>query len=130
MQIQNKYPGTPPLKCQVILEDGEQYSMSCMSSPLIDLPEDAVEVLVNWTGPDYSIDKVWTKSNGWLEVAEYQERKQFEAEKVAAEVEKQKRAEAKRVEAAKAAKAAKPAPKPAPKPVEPKKLELGDKLEL
>jgi hypothetical protein len=83
MQIRNPHPGTLPLQMLAITSEGKQYTMSCISNPLIDVADDVVELVTRWQGPTYDISKVWTAKAGcWLEMAEYNERKAFEAEKV------------------------------------------------
>lgn len=81
MQIRNIYPGTPPLQCLVITNEGEKTPMSCISTPLIDIADNVSEVIVRWQSHDYDMTKVWTAAHGWLEVADYEERKKFAEEK-------------------------------------------------
>lgn len=81
MQIRNIYIGTPPLQCLVITNEGNKTAMSSLSTPLIDIPDNASEVIVRWQSHDFDVTKVWTAAHGWLEVADYEERKKFAEEK-------------------------------------------------
>jgi len=81
MQVRNPYSGTTPLQCLCITTTGEKFNMSCISKPLVEVRDDVTEMIVKWEGPGYNHSKVWTLAKGWLEVAEYQERKRFEEEK-------------------------------------------------
>lgn len=90
MQIRNPFVGTDPITCEIINTSGVKNNMSCMSTPLITVEDDTVEMLARWNFRGNTIVKVWTKANGWLEMSEYEERKEHERAK--AELEKAREA--------------------------------------
>ncbi len=76
MQIRNPFVGTDPIVCELMNSRGEKTRYSCVSKPLIEVDDDTIELLARWNLRGTTVMKVWTKGNGWLEVSEYEERKE------------------------------------------------------
>lgn len=90
MQVRNPYNGTEPLQCLCITATGEQYPMSCISTPLIDVRDNVTEMVTRWVGNGYDHTKVWTADMGWMEMSEYQVRKQLQEDRRQLEEEQRK----------------------------------------
>lgn len=87
MKIPNPDSRCPYVECEVILADGQRYTSTCGGTVMIDVDDNAVEVLMKaYTPNGYTCSHAWTKEDGVHPIAMYLKNQEMKKKLAAYEV--------------------------------------------